>query len=111
MDSIEYVVCTDGHIENIGNLNLFPKATFIVGFSIVREDTEILHDFINVSVLQTQDVGQKTQNAKLVGWLLPIHTERQFGCKDPGHSLPVVVQLVGPEWWYWWHHTYEEGAD
>ena len=48
-DAIEYVVCTDGHVENIGNLNLFPKATFIVGFSVAKDSCQIMHDFINVS--------------------------------------------------------------
>ena len=47
-DEVEYVVCTHGIIENIGNLNLFPSATHIVGYDIVKDDRRILHDFTQV---------------------------------------------------------------
>jgi glyoxylase-like metal-dependent hydrolase (beta-lactamase superfamily II) len=30
-EQIDYVVCTHGHIDHIGNNNLFPGATFLVG--------------------------------------------------------------------------------
>ncbi len=48
-ESIEYVICTDGQVENIGNLNLFPNAVHIVGYSMVKGDCHLLHDFVNVS--------------------------------------------------------------
>lgn len=44
-DDINYVVCTHGHSDHVGNLNLFVKALHIVGWSIAREDTYTLHPF------------------------------------------------------------------
>ena len=35
-EDIQTVVCTHGHSDHIGNLNLFPHAKFIVGFDIFR---------------------------------------------------------------------------
>jgi glyoxylase-like metal-dependent hydrolase (beta-lactamase superfamily II) len=30
-EEIDYVVCTHGHIDHVGNNNLFPRATFLAG--------------------------------------------------------------------------------
>ncbi len=50
-EDIEYVVCPTSHVENLGNLNLFPNATHIVGYDIMRGDQYILHDFSQVSIM------------------------------------------------------------
>ncbi|XP_052783046.1 metallo-beta-lactamase domain-containing protein 1-like [Mya arenaria] len=42
---IAYVVCTHGHSDHVGNLNLFPGATFIVSVDISIGDSYIWHDF------------------------------------------------------------------
>lgn len=42
---INYVICTHGHIDHVGNLNLFPDARFIVGFDIMDGDSYTNHDF------------------------------------------------------------------
>ncbi|CAH1781991.1 unnamed protein product [Owenia fusiformis] len=44
-DDVHYVVCTHGHSDHVGNLNLFPNATFIVGHDISKGDEYQLHDF------------------------------------------------------------------
>ncbi|XP_071949472.1 metallo-beta-lactamase domain-containing protein 1-like [Antedon mediterranea] len=44
-DQIQYVVCTHGHCDHVGNLNLFLKATQIVGFDICIEDKYVDHPF------------------------------------------------------------------
>jgi len=46
-EAVQYVVCPYGHVETTGNLNLFPKATLIVGYSVMKGDTHILHNFLN----------------------------------------------------------------
>ncbi|XP_043933195.1 metallo-beta-lactamase domain-containing protein 1 [Protopterus annectens] len=42
---VTYVVCTHGHTDHVGNLNLFPDATILVSYDICRKDTYLSHDF------------------------------------------------------------------
>ncbi len=42
---VDYVVCTHGHSDHVGNNNLFPDATFIVSHDICKGDLYTLHDF------------------------------------------------------------------
>jgi glyoxylase-like metal-dependent hydrolase (beta-lactamase superfamily II) len=44
-EDIEYVVCTHGHSDHIGNNNLFPHATFIVGYDLSRGDEYAFIDY------------------------------------------------------------------
>ncbi|ESO82157.1 hypothetical protein LOTGIDRAFT_237140 [Lottia gigantea] len=44
-DDIHYVVGTHGHIDHIGNLNLFPNAVQIVSNDICHGENYLLHDF------------------------------------------------------------------
>ena len=47
-EDIHYVVCTHGHPDHVGNINLFTKAMLIMGYSIQFEDQYFLHDFKQV---------------------------------------------------------------
>lgn len=42
---IDYVVCTNGHSDKIGNLNLFTKALQIVSGDVCTRDCYYLHAF------------------------------------------------------------------
>lgn len=44
-DDVEYAVSTHGHIDHIGNLNLFTSAQHILGFSISTGTTYKVHPF------------------------------------------------------------------
>ncbi|XP_046342146.2 metallo-beta-lactamase domain-containing protein 1-like isoform X2 [Haliotis rufescens] len=44
-EHIEYVVCTNGHTDKVGNLNLFPQALHIVSFDVSVRDCFLLHKF------------------------------------------------------------------
>ncbi|XP_005103855.1 metallo-beta-lactamase domain-containing protein 1 [Aplysia californica] len=44
-EDIQYVVCSHGHSDHVGNLNLFTQALFVVGYDICRGDQYLLHDF------------------------------------------------------------------
>lgn len=44
-DDIEWVICTHGHSDHIGNLNLFTKAKFIVGFDVFKDNAYEVFDF------------------------------------------------------------------
>ncbi|KAI8727054.1 metallo-beta-lactamase domain-containing protein 1 isoform X1, partial [Biomphalaria glabrata] len=43
-EDIHYVICLNGHIEQIGNLNLFSRAVQCVGYDICRHDQYLLHE-------------------------------------------------------------------
>ncbi|XP_069502492.1 metallo-beta-lactamase domain-containing protein 1 [Ambystoma mexicanum] len=42
---VTYVVCTHGHSDHVGNLNLFPTATILVSYDICKGDCYLSHDF------------------------------------------------------------------
>ncbi|XP_049780642.1 metallo-beta-lactamase domain-containing protein 1 isoform X1 [Schistocerca cancellata] len=44
-EEIDYVVCTHGHSDHIGNNNLFMNAKHIVGFSVSFKNTYFIHPF------------------------------------------------------------------
>lgn len=44
-EDIDVVVGTHGHVDHIGNLNLFPQADQIIGFSISKGDVYYIHPF------------------------------------------------------------------
>ena len=44
-DEIDFVVCTHGHSDHVGNLNLFSDATFIVSYDVSRKDHYFVHPF------------------------------------------------------------------
>eukprot|EP00794_Sanderia_malayensis_P007430 gene7430-8252_t len=46
-EDIDFVVCTHGHSDHVGNLNLFKNAKHIVGFDINYKDVYFEHDFKN----------------------------------------------------------------
>ncbi|XP_011681473.2 metallo-beta-lactamase domain-containing protein 1 [Strongylocentrotus purpuratus] len=45
LDEIDHVIGTHGHSDHIGNLNLFPDATQIVGWDVCKRDLYTLHPF------------------------------------------------------------------
>jgi glyoxylase-like metal-dependent hydrolase (beta-lactamase superfamily II) len=49
-EDVNYVICTHGHSDHVGNLNLFPSAVHIVSYDICKGDEYILHDFAQVIV-------------------------------------------------------------
>lgn len=44
-DKINYVICSHGHSDHVGNLNLFQSAVHIVSYDICKGDQYIMHDF------------------------------------------------------------------
>jgi len=49
---ITHVICSHGHSDHVGNLNLFPvDALLIVGFDISRRDTFLNHGLAKVSTV------------------------------------------------------------
>ena len=48
-EDIEIVVATHGHVDHIGNLNMFPNSQMIVGFDIYKHGTYIDNNLIKVT--------------------------------------------------------------
>ncbi|KAM8972535.1 LOW QUALITY PROTEIN: metallo-beta-lactamase domain-containing protein 1 [Pelodytes ibericus] len=42
---VTHVICTHGHSDHVGNLNLFPKAEILVSYDLWRDGVYIAHDF------------------------------------------------------------------
>lgn len=42
---VDFLVCTHGHSDHVGNLNLFPDATIILGWDVCKGDLYGFHDF------------------------------------------------------------------
>ena len=77
-EGIHYVVCTHGHSDHVGNLNLFLNATHIVGFDINKKDSYFEHDF----------KGGKVYN---------LHKDEIIVLPTPGHmhnDVSVIVKNV-----------------
>ncbi|XP_049780644.1 metallo-beta-lactamase domain-containing protein 1 isoform X2 [Schistocerca cancellata] len=57
-EEIDYVVCTHGHSDHIGNNNLFMNAKHIVGFSVSFKNTYFIHPF------ETGDLFEREEDIK-----------------------------------------------
>ncbi|GAB6028667.1 Metallo-beta-lactamase domain-containing protein 1 [Chamberlinius hualienensis] len=80
-DDIDYVVCTHGHIDHIGNMNLFTKAKWhILGFSISKEDHYYIHPFETNEPYVIEESGDAIK-------IVP----------TPGHTMTDVSVIVNTE--------------
>ncbi|CAH0695099.1 unnamed protein product [Spodoptera exigua] len=73
-ENINYVICTHGHSDHIGNNNLFLFAKHIVGFSVSYNDEYHMHPFDKGEELRIDD------NVRVI--------------PTPGHTLSDVTVLV-----------------
>ncbi|CAI9736716.1 Hypothetical predicted protein [Octopus vulgaris] len=53
---IDYVVCTHGHLDHVGNLNLFTNAIYIVSYDICIRNRYLMHDFKEVICLNVRKI-------------------------------------------------------
>ncbi|XP_067008442.1 metallo-beta-lactamase domain-containing protein 1 isoform X2 [Anabrus simplex] len=92
-DEIDYVVCTHGHSDHIGNNNLFLNAKHIVGFSLSCKDLYYIHPFETGDLFEREediaepylwqhvagsdepDLQQQNRNKtlELADWIVPGH--------------------------------------
>jgi glyoxylase-like metal-dependent hydrolase (beta-lactamase superfamily II) len=42
---VSFVVCTHGHSDHVGNINLFPNATLLLSYDVCKGDVYTFHDF------------------------------------------------------------------
>jgi glyoxylase-like metal-dependent hydrolase (beta-lactamase superfamily II) len=77
-DDIEWVVNTHGHLDHVGNNNLFPSATFVLAGDLARGGMYWTHDFARRPLLIPGDSGADAVSVMLT----PGHTD---------HDLSVIV--------------------
>jgi glyoxylase-like metal-dependent hydrolase (beta-lactamase superfamily II) len=83
-EQIDYVVCTHGHIDHVGNNNLFPRATFFSGQDRSVGDAFSVLDFSRGPIAITSGV-------QLVA--TPGHTSEDISILV--HTARGVVAIVG----------------
>jgi glyoxylase-like metal-dependent hydrolase (beta-lactamase superfamily II) len=77
--AIRWVVNTHGHLDHVGNNNLFPNATFVLDSDLANDGEYWIHDFRQRSLeIESRDGGDP-----IVVMLTPGHTD---------HDLSVVVK-------------------
>lgn len=77
--AIQYVVNTHGHLDHIGNNNLFPQATFILDTDLAKDGEYWVHDFRKSAL----EIASLDGGPPIVVMLTPGHTD---------HDLSVIVK-------------------
>jgi len=77
-DDIQWVVNTHGHLDHVGNNNLFPAATFVLDGDLARGGNYWTHDFSRGPLL----IGGGADHDPISVVLTPGHTD---------HDLSVIV--------------------
>lgn len=99
-DDITHVVCTHGHSDHIGNLNLFLKATHIVGQSISHGTKYFIHSFdkipykINDNVEVIATPGHTHSDVSVV-----VSTERYGKVVIAGDLFERKEDIEDPKLW------------
>ncbi|KAM4747509.1 metallo-beta-lactamase domain-containing protein 1 [Rhinophrynus dorsalis] len=85
---ITHVICTHGHSDHVGNLNLFPRAEILVSYDLWRDGCYVAHNFREgVPYLLPGGEGLKVVPT-------PGHTGSDTTLIVPGTSLGTVA-VVG----------------
>jgi glyoxylase-like metal-dependent hydrolase (beta-lactamase superfamily II) len=54
-NQVDFVICTHGHSDHVGNINLFPSATLILSHDICQADLYTVHDFASGQPFKVDD--------------------------------------------------------
>ena len=79
--SIAWVVNTHGHLDHIGNNNLFPNATFVLDADLAKDGGYWTHDFRQ----RPLEIASLDGGPPIVVMLTPGHTD---------HDLSVIVETA-----------------
>ena len=77
--AIQYVINTHGHLDHVGNNNLFPQATFILDSDLASNGEYRIHDFRT----GTLDIPSNDGGPPVIVMLTPGHTD---------HDVSVIVR-------------------
>lgn len=82
-EDINYMVCTHGHPDHVGNINLFTEAVLIMGFNIQYRDLCHMHDF-------KQGIPYEIDEEVEI-WPTPGHTSEDVSVVVKSTNLGTVV--------------------
>ncbi|PVD18606.1 hypothetical protein C0Q70_21156 [Pomacea canaliculata] len=82
-DKIDYVICTHGHSDHVGNLNLFPSSCLVVSYDICHRDRYTVHDFAQGIPFEIDDFVEI--------WPTPGHTGADVSVVVRGTQLGTVA--------------------
>ncbi|XP_076435406.1 metallo-beta-lactamase domain-containing protein 1-like isoform X1 [Babylonia areolata] len=82
-DQVNYVICSHGHSDHVGNLNLFQSAVHIVSYDICKGDQYTMHDFAQGIPYEIDDYVEI--------WPTPGHTGSDVSVIVKGTKLGVVA--------------------
>eukprot|EP00079_Xenopus_tropicalis_P019315 XP_012808840.1 PREDICTED: metallo-beta-lactamase domain-containing protein 1 isoform X1 [Xenopus tropicalis] len=82
---VTHVICTHGHSDHVGNLNLFPRAEIVVSYDLWRGGYYVAHDFRGGAPYMLPG----GEGLKVVA--TPGHTGSDTSLLVPGTSLGTVV--------------------
>lgn len=80
---VDYVVGTHGHSDHVGNLNLFPDATHIVGWDVCQRDLYTSHPFSDSQLYVIEE--------NLVVMATPGHTHHDVSLIVRGEKTIVIA--------------------
>ncbi|XP_076435410.1 metallo-beta-lactamase domain-containing protein 1-like isoform X2 [Babylonia areolata] len=80
---VQFSICTHGGGDKVGNLNLFPEATHIVGSDVYRQGARFLHGFQEGIPYEIDDYVEI--------WPTPGHTGSDVSVIVKGTKLGVVA--------------------
>ncbi|XP_056426166.1 metallo-beta-lactamase domain-containing protein 1-like isoform X2 [Hyla sarda] len=84
-EDVTHVICTHGHSDHVGNLNLFTKAEILVSYDLWRDGSYVSHDFRSGEpYLLPGGEGLKVVPT-------PGHTGSDVTLLVPGTSLGIVA--------------------
>ncbi|KAK7486924.1 hypothetical protein BaRGS_00021895 [Batillaria attramentaria] len=100
-EAVHYVICTHGHSDHVGNLNLFQSCVHILSYDVCRRDQYMMHDFARGIPYEIDDFVEI--------WPTPGHTGADVSVivRDTAHGTVAVTgdlfeckeDLEDPELW------------
>jgi glyoxylase-like metal-dependent hydrolase (beta-lactamase superfamily II) len=106
-DEIDFVVNTHGHLDHVGNNNLFAGATFVLDVDIARHGEYWTHDFAKAPLV----LGSANGDGAITVVPTPGHTDHDLTVMVPtGNGTVAIVGDLFEHEGDWLDHSWEEWA-
>ncbi|XP_042751016.1 metallo-beta-lactamase domain-containing protein 1, partial [Lagopus leucura] len=93
---VTHVLCTHGHSDHVGNLNLFPSATLLVGFDLSCGDGVFLPNGLDRGVPYAPHPGSPGPPSPSVSAMFPSIRTAPLGSRQiPGSPYSLTILQEG----------------